>query len=284
MTIWNLGSINIDHVYAVPHIPAPGETLAAASLTTGLGGKGANQSVAAARAGADVRHLGAVGADGLWTLDRLRAAAVDVDHVAQVEAPTGHAVITVDAAGENAIVILAGANAAQDAGRIAATLDEAARGDILLLQNETTAQVAAAKAARARGLQVIYSAAPFEAEAVRAVLEHATLLVMNAGEAAELKAALGGLPEVPMLTTLGADGARWTDGETVTEVPAPKVAAVDTTAAGDTYLGYVAAGLDRGLGMEAAMRLAAKAAALKVTRPGAADAIPALAEVEAFSG
>ncbi len=282
MTVWCLGSINADHVYSVPHIPAPGETLAARGLATGLGGKGANQAVAAARAGAPVRLIGAVGADGLWMRERLRNLGVGVDDVAEVEGPSGHAVIAVGADGENAIMILAGANAAQDPARIAAALDGAAAGDVLLLQNETTCQVEAARLGRERGLRVIYSAAPFDAGAVRAVLPHATLLAMNEGEAAQLEAALGEPPPVAMLVTLGAAGARWQDGGERIEVPAPRVAPVDTTGAGDTFVGYVAAALDRGEATDAAMRLAAAAAALKVTRPGAADAIPTLEEVRAF--
>ncbi len=281
MTVWCLGSINADHVYRVPHIPAPGETLAAASLKTGLGGKGANQAVAAARAGAEVRLIGAVGPDGGWTLDRLAGLGVDVAAVARVDAPTGHAVITLAGDGENAIVVLAGANAAQDEARIAAALDAAQPNDVLLLQNETNAQVAAARLGRARGMQVIYSAAPFDAEAVRAVLPHVSLLAMNEGEAAQLAAALGGPPAAPMLVTLGARGARWQDGDRMHEVPAPRVEPVDTTGAGDTFAGYIAAAIDRGETIEAAMRLAVMAAALKVTRPGAAEAVPRIDEVRA---
>ena len=281
MTVWNLGSINADHFYAVAHILAPGETLAARALTTGLGGKGANQSVAAAKAGARVRHIGAVGEDGAWARDRLAGYGVDVAHVARLDGPTGHAIITVAADGENAIVILAGANAAQDPARIETALDAAEPGDLLLLQNETSCQVETACLGRARGLRVIYSAAPFEAEAVRAVLPHVSLLVMNEGEAAQLRSALGGDPPTEMLVTLGAAGARWQGGGECLEMAAPKVKAVDTSGAGDTFTGYVAAALDRGGDMEAAMRLGVAAAALKVTRPGTADAVPTLSDVEA---
>ena len=109
MTIWNLGSINADYVYRVPHLPEPGETIAAANLERGLGGTGANMSVAAARAGARASHIGAVGPDGRWAVDRLTEYGVDTRWIREVSHPTGHAIINVDDSGENAIVIYPGA-------------------------------------------------------------------------------------------------------------------------------------------------------------------------------
>ena len=288
MAIWNLGSINADHFYAVPHIPGPGETIAARALTTGLGGKGANQSVAAARAGSAVHHIGAVGADGGWARDRLAGYGVDVTHVARIGAPTGHAVITVAEDGENAIVILGGANAEQSGERIAAALSGAAPGDTLMLQNETTGQAQAARIARDLGMRVVYSAAPFSVDAARGMLPLATMVLVNALEAGQLTAALGvpveELPVPEIVITKGSEGAEWLSTETKERiaVPAVPVDAVDTTGAGDTFAGYLAAGLDQGMGMAEAMARAAAAAALKVTRPGTADAIPAGGEVEAF--
>ncbi len=151
MTVFSFGSVNVDHVYSVPHLPAPGETLAAQALSTMLGGKGANQSVAAALAGAEVRHIGAVGADGRWAVAELASYGVDVTHVAEVDHPTGHAIISVDAAGENAILLFAGANWVQSEAAIARALRAAGPGDSLLLQNETSHQAEAAKIARGRG-------------------------------------------------------------------------------------------------------------------------------------
>jgi ribokinase len=154
------------------------------------------------------------------------------------------------------------------------------------LQNETNLQAEVAALGRARGMRVVYSAAPFEAGSVRAVLGQASVLVMNKGEAAELEAALGkGLRDLPVegvLVTLGGDGARWQAAEGPVDVPAFAVEVADTSGAGDTFTGYFAAGLDQGMGVEASMRLASGAAALKVTRHGTADAIPDRAEVDAF--
>ena len=286
MTIYCVGSINADHFYDVPHIPAPGETLAGANFRIGLGGKGANQSVAAAKAGAEVVHIGAVGADGAWAVERLSALGVGTDHILTVEEPTAHAIINVAADGENAIVIYSGANLCQSEDEIAAALKSAKPGDRLILQNEASLQVEAAQMAKAAGLEVIYSAAPFSTEAVEAILPHTDILVVNDVEAAQLSESLNvdvaDLPVKGMLVTRGADGADFIAPGDVTHVDAHQVTPVDTTGAGDTFLGYFVAGLDQGMSGADAMGLASAAGALKVTRPGTADAIPSRKDVEAF--
>ncbi|MCB1329731.1 MAG: ribokinase, partial [Maritimibacter sp.] len=170
MSVWNLGSINVDLFYRVPHLVQPGETLPAKSHQTGLGGKGANQSVAIARAGAKVHHIGMVGADNRWVLDRLVSYGVDVTHVSEAEAATGHAIIMVDEEGENSIVTYAGANYAQLVGKIDAALAEAHEGDILALQTEVSHLAEAAQIARGRGLFVAYSAAPFRPDIAKKML------------------------------------------------------------------------------------------------------------------
>ena len=283
MAVWNLGSINIDHVYQVPRLPAPGETLGATGYSSGLGGKGGNQSVASARAGAPTRHIGAVGPEGRWARDLLSDYGVDVTHVRNADVASGHAIIYVDPAAENVIVTFAGANHTPDAANVAAALQSARAGDILLLQNETTAQVEAARLARSRDVRVIYSAAPFQVASVQAVLPYVSILVMNAGEAEELRAAFGELPNREMIVTLGSKGAEWhVPGSDPLFMPAFKVSPVDTTGAGDCFIGTLAAALDLGLDRPAAMRRAVAAAAIQVTRPGAAQAMPAQAEVDAF--
>ncbi|WBL33100.1 ribokinase [Sinirhodobacter sp. HNIBRBA609] len=288
MAIYNLGSINADHFYRLAHLPQPGETLAAQSYALGLGGKGANQSVAAARAGAEVRHIGAVGADGRWMAARLAGLGVDCGAVFELAEPSGHAIIQVDEAGENAIVLYPGANRAIAGEDVRRALAGAGPEDWLILQNETSAQVEAARFAQEQGLFVVYSAAPFEAEAAHAVMRYVSLLILNEVEAGQLCSALGvtlaDLPVPHVLVTLGSRGAVWHDLGAGAEVrvPAFPVKPVDTTAAGDTFAGYLVAGLAEGLSPAAAMRLAAGAAALKVTRAGTADAIPARDEVSAF--
>lgn len=286
MAIWNLGSINIDHVYRLDHLPRPGETLAARSYAQGLGGKGANQSIAAARAGALTHHLGAVGAGDGWVLDRLADRGVcTADILRLADQATGHAIILLDSRAENAIVIHPGANRAIAREMLEKPLSAIKPQDTLLIQNETSAQVDAARIARKAGARVIYSAAPFDLDAVGAGLPHATILAMNTGEAEALFAAIPGpLPVQGLLITHGANGAEYRDLTTgaVHRQAAFAVVAVDTTGAGDTFAGYFAASLDRGDTIPAALRLAAGAAALKVTRPGAGEAVPGLEEVIAF--
>ncbi|MCC1492464.1 ribokinase [Cognatishimia sp. F0-27] len=286
MSIWNLGSINVDLVYRVPHLPQAGETLAATGFQRGLGGKGANMSVAAARAGARCVHLGAVGRDGRWTVERLMEYGVDTRLIAEMAEATGHAIIAVDESGENSIILHSGANRALDARSLADQLEGAADGDWFVTQNETNAQQETAQVASRRGMKVAYAAAPFEADAVRAVLPVLDLLILNAVEAAQLARALGvapgRLPVRDVVITKGSKGSVWieTDTGTETTVPALPVEPVDTTGAGDTFTGYLLAGRDRGMPMEQALRLASKAAALMVTRHGTADVIPDLKDVQ----
>lgn len=288
MTIYCLGSINADHFYQVAHLPAPGETLAAIAHAVGLGGKGANQSVAAAHAGAEVFHIGAVGADGRWARDRIASYGVRADFIAEVDDSTGHAMIFVDRAGENSIVILSGANIRIGIDTVRAALAGSAPEDILLIQNETNVQGAAAEIAAKSGMRVIYSAAPFAADAVRAVLPHVDLLILNDIEARQLTATMGksvdALPVSQVLITCGSEGAIWRSNTTGKEIrrSAFPVKPVDTTAAGDVFCGYFAAAVDGDMSVERALELATAAAALKVTRQGTADAIPKIEEVRAF--
>ena len=290
MTVFNLGSINADHVYNVPHLPGAGETLAAHSMQTGLGGKGANMSVAVARAGSHVAHIGAVGGDGLWARDRLMEYGVDTRHIALSSAPTGHAIINVDQAGENAITLLAGANFDIEEPAIEQALSIGKVGDIFVTQNETNAQEFAAKLGSKLGFRVCYAAAPFDAGAVKAVLPYLDFLILNEVEAQQLEAALGQsieqLDVADIVITLGGKGARWINkADSVDQqFDALKVTPIDTTGAGDTFTGYVLSALDRGLSMGQAISLATRAAALMVTRLGTADVIPDLKEVEEFAG
>ncbi|CUI41938.1 ribokinase [Cognatishimia activa] len=287
MAIYNLGSINADLFYQVPHLPGPGETLAAKSMTRGLGGKGANMSVAAARAAALVSHIGAVGSDGTWARQRLLEYGVDTRHIAVMDQQsTGHAVINVDEDGENAIVLFPGANAEITESAVGQALSESANGDTLLIQNETNQQAYAAKMGKELGMYVAYAAAPFDAASVQAVLPYLDFLILNEVEAAQLTEETGlavdNLPVADVVITLGAKGCRWINSieKTSQDFPAHKVDVVDTTGAGDTFTGYLLAGRDRGMPIAQAIGLAMKAGALMVTREGTADVIPDLKEVQ----
>lgn len=286
MAVFNLASINADLFYQVPHLLAPGETLASTDHSRGLGGKGANMSVAIARAASRVVHIGAVGADGRWAVERLLEYGVDTRHINEIDVPTGHAVIMVDDHGENAILLFPGANRAITETHIEVALTQASEADTFLFQNETSAQTEGAKLASAKGMRVVYAAAPFDAQAIKAVLPMLDILVMNAVEAQQLTDALGGtladLPVRDVVVTLGGDGCRWlnTDEGTDKTFPAIPVAPVDTTGAGDTFTGFLIAGLDRGLPMEQAISLGQQAGAIMVTRHGTADVIPDLKDIE----
>ncbi len=285
MTVFCFGSINVDHVHRVTHFPAPGETLSDTDYSVGLGGKGANQGVAAARAGALTRFVGAVGEDGDWTRAKLSAAGVDVGAVTRVDAATGHAVIYVDPSGENSIVIHGGANQAITREMITAALDTAKPGDWWLTQNETNLVAESLAMAKERGLKTAYSAAPFDAAQAEAVLPHLDLLAVNEGEAKALRDHLGRDPHVPMMvTTLGATGVmmKKNDNPVGMMFQAFKVTPADTTGAGDTFIGTLVAALDKGAPLSDATEYAQAAAAIAVTRPGAAEAIPTAEEVVAF--
>jgi len=271
-------------IYDVPHLPGPGETLASTGFAQYLGGKGANMSVAAARAAAHVAHIGAIGSEGGWARDRLTEYGVDTRFIASVPEATGHAIIAVSHDGENNIILHPGANRAIPVPLIGQALTEATAGDWLVMQNETNLQVDAARMAKDLGLRVAYASAPFEAASVEAVLPYLDLLFLNEVEAGQLSEAIGLAPEdLPIsdvIITLGSQGARHVSGGQSVQYPAHKVDPVDTTGAGDTFTGYVLAGLARGMPMGQAIGQAMIAAALMVTRKGTADVIPDLKEVQ----
>ena len=202
MTIYNFGSISADYFYQVPHNPAPGETLAATGLDHGLGGKGANQSVAMVQAGADVVHLGAVGRDGEWLLERLVSLSVATDAIARLSCTSGHAIITVAADGENAITLCSGANTAMSEMQLTQWLAPIREDDWLVMQNETTHQVYVARMARAQGAHAVYSAAPFESKAAAEVLPFVNILCANEHKVEALQQ----VQRISSLASLGLDG------------------------------------------------------------------------------
>ncbi|MEX0777138.1 MAG: ribokinase [Phycisphaeraceae bacterium] len=290
MRTLNFGSLNIDEVYAVERIARPGETVASRSRGLFAGGKGANQSVALARAGATVAHAGAVGEDGRWLIDKLAADGVDTQHIRVGAAPTGRAVIQVDHAGQNAIVLLAGANHAITAEQREQTLAGFAAGDLLLVQNEINAVPELMRAAKARGMRVCFNPAPFTIEVRDYPLDLVDVLVVNESEGEGLttereprtiasELAWRNL-EQDVIVTCGSQGVLHQRGDVCLSVEAVRVAAVDTTAAGDCFIGYFLAGRAAGMDIEAALRRACRAAAISVTRPGAMDSIPCRAEVD----
>jgi len=288
-TVVNLGSLNIDRVFRVAHIAAPGETIAAESLEVFAGGKGLNQSIALARAGARVYHAGKIGPDGGWLLDKLAADGVDVRRVQVGDGPTGQAIIQVDRAGENSILLWPGANAEITPEEVDAALSDVPRGAWLLVQNETSSVDYAIRRAKGLGLHVACNPAPLDDRAANYSLDLVDLLCVNQIEGRALSgrdapddiaAALAErLPRAEVLVTLGAAGVVYRQGSLALAEPAPQVAVCDTTAAGDTFLGYFLAGRLAGDDPRRALARACRAAALAVTRRGASDSIPQAAEV-----
>ncbi|WP_179953999.1 ribokinase [Denitrobaculum tricleocarpae] len=284
------GSINLDLVTRVVQLPRPGETVHGSDITRFAGGKGANQALAARRAGAEVRLVGAVGQDDFagQALAELRAAAVDLTAVEERGDTTGVAVITVDEAAENTIVLSPGANLRCEAKQI--PRDAFAPGGILMLQMEVSEHetFAAARLAKASGGCVILSLAPFQPLA-RDAFSDVSILLVNETEAADLAGhygiegvgyeeivqALAGYLDVTVIATLGADGAASSQsGGDVIRVSSPQVTPVDTTGAGDTFAGVLAAGLDAGDDLANAMGRAAVAGALACTKQGAQPSFP----------
>ncbi len=285
------GSVNLDLVFAVPRLPAPGETALAPSLRFEPGGKGANQAVAAARDGASVALAGAVGSDAFAerALSGLRAAGVDLSRLAVVDEPTGCAAIGVDGWGRNQILVAAGANRAARASQVA-DQDLGSR-TVLLLQGECDAGETACLLKRARnlGARAVLNLAPFIA-LPREVLMAAEVVVVNESEAASLAAHLAVEAEAPALAatlgaavivTLGAEGAVLARDCQTLRLPAPPVDARDTTGAGDALVGVLGAGLARGLDLPEALQRAVVAASIACTRPGAQSGVATAAEIDA---
>lgn len=285
--ILNFGSINVDYVYQLAHIPQAGETVQALSHSLYLGGKGVNQSIAVARAGGRVKHIGCVGPDGDWALQQIVQFDVDTDAIAKTDAPTGHAIILLDRDGENRIVIEGGANLQFTETQIDKALASVPpEGNWILLQNETNLAGYVVSQAKKSGFKVAYSAAPFVAETTIELLDQIDLLAVNAGEAEQLANTLGiQADEIPVplvLITRGAAGATLKSEDGLTQQGSYSVEVVDTTGAGDTFLGSFLAYFAGGAPVAESMDYAAAASALQVTRHGAAPAIPLRSEVEQF--
>ena len=283
------GSINLDLIFPLPHLPTPGETVLGPSMTIEPGGKGANQAVAAARDGARVIFAGAVGRDALAhdALALLRQSNVDLSRVITADSATGCAAICVDPAGKNLIAVASGANLAARASQVEDALLTAQT--TLLLQRETPAEEVAALVARARGARIILNlapAGPMPLETLKAL----EILVLNEDEAAWLARDLGVSPGAPSLhealgvtiiITLGEAGVQAASKTGALSLSAHKITPIDTTGAGDCFTGVLAAALDCGLPLADALRRANAAAALCCMKPGTQGSMPTRAEIDA---
>lgn len=281
-----VGSVNRDSIVEVPQFPHPGETLLGGDLAQGLGGKGANQAVAAARLGAVTRFVGAIGVDGTDVRRQLAEAEVGISGLVTLEdVPTGSALILVDGAAENMIVVSPGANARLAPHHLPATLLDGP-GGVLLLQQEVPVDVVteAARRARQEGGTVVLNPAPSRPIAAE-LLDAVDVLVPNQHELAALldapeprgiedcRALVARLPErIDACVTLGADGALARSGTEIVHIPAPRVTAVDTVGSGDTFCGALGVALGNGASFTDSVTWAVRAASIAVGYRGAQGA------------
>ena len=289
MPILNFGSLNIDHVYRVDTFVLPGETKHTKSYSVNSGGKGLNQSIAAARAGSDVFHAGIAGRDGAFLVEKLKAAGVNTSLMKDSNEVSGHAIIQVADSGQNCILLYGGTNQMLTEAYVDQTLDAFGNDGLVLLQNETNLVGEIIEKAANRGLKVALNAAPYSDKVNTYPINRLDWLIVNEVEGAGL---VGGaadesllqrlaerFPQAGILLTLGSRGAQCFREGHYASISSCKVHAVDTTAAGDTFSGYFLYGVLEGLSLAETLRLATVASALCVQRPGAADSIPTLVEV-----
>lgn len=291
--ILNFGSLNIDHVYTVEHIVSPGETVDSLEMEVFPGGKGLNQSVALARAGAEVYHAGKIGKDGAFLTRLLQSAGVDVSFVETINGYTGKAIIQVESTtGQNSIILYGGANRQMTELYIDQVLGAFSGNEILVLQNEINLVEYILRKAAKKGIQIALNPSPIGEELKRWDLHGVTWLLLNEIEGEALTgekdpeqitdSLLKQYPEMKIVLTLGKEGALYRDKDKSFRQGIYQTQAVDTTAAGDTFTGYFLAASARGVSPEEAMEEAAKASAITVSRPGAAVSIPTRQEVLSY--
>ncbi len=290
MQILNFGSLNLDYVYRVEHIVQPGETIPSTRLDIFCGGKGLNQSVALARAGAAVHHAGMVGPDGAALLAACRENGIDASNIIETRQRSGNAIIQVSATGQNSIILFGGANRENSPEHVRRVLDRFQPGDFLLLQNEINLIGEIIAAAAAKGMKIALNPSPFHSSLLDCGLEQVSLFLMNEIEGEQITgekepaAILAGMrkryPRADTVLTLGGNGAKFQHADTVLSHGVYQVPVVDTTAAGDTFTGYFLAGLLQDLPPARCLQLASVASSLAVSRPGAVASIPSRQEVE----
>ena len=291
MKLLDFGSLNIDHTYQLPHLVRPGETLASDSYHKSEGGKGFNQAVALAKAGQEVYLAGAIGQDGLFLRDYLQELGVHTEHLCVLDAPTGHAMIQLDTEGQNCIILFGGTNGMITEAMIDEVLADFCAGDYLLLQNEISHVDSILRAAHAKGMHIILNPSPMSPELLTWPLELVEWFILNEIEGADitgktqpeemLDELLRRYPACHVVLTLGERGSVYADATQRIDQGIVSAHTVDTTAAGDTFTGYFIHALLQGEAIQQALKTAACASAITVSRPGAGRSIPAAEEVQA---
>lgn len=291
MKVLNYGSLNIDHVYQVDQIVQPGQTIDSYGVNVFPGGKGMNQSIAIARAGCRVYHAGNIGADGQFMKELLEEAGADCTWLRTVDVGTGSTFIQVDSNGQNCIVLNGGANRANSREYVDEVLANFGEGDLVLLQNEINEVGYIIDKAYEKGMIIVVNPSPMNEKILACDLKKVSMFLMNEDEGmaitgkqepAEILAAMTEMyPEAQTVLTLGSKGSVYQGKGRTIEQKAFRVKAVDTTAAGDTFTGYLLAAMARGEDMAKCLEEGSKASAIAVTREGATTSIPVLAEVQA---
>ncbi len=298
MKILNYGSLNLDYVYSLDHIVKKGETIASSARETFCGGKGLNQSVALAKAGADVYHAGAVGKDdGGILIDMLKSAKVDVTYTRLKDALSGHAVIQRDKEGANSIILYQGANVLITREEIDETLGNFSEGDYLILQNEISELEYIIDSAKLKGMIIVLNPSPMNEVMLNLDFNKLDYIILNEIEAADIlkekfsidASLLSGrdiartlnerFEKIKIVLTLGEDGSIYSEGGNLIYQPIYKVDVVDTTAAGDSFTGFFIASVAEGKDVHTALKIASKASSIAVSRAGAAPSIPGIEEV-----
>ena len=291
MKILVYGSLNIDKVYAISHLPEKGETLPAENYEIHIGGKGLNQAISCKRTGADVYMAGKIAKDGIFLKDFLEENGVNTDFVMTDGTHTGHAVIEVDPNGQNQMIIFGGANREITQSECDKILSAFDKGDLLLLQYETSCVTYMLRKAKEKGLKTAFNPSPFVDELKAVDLTLVDYLILNEDEGMRLSdethpltasKTLQKLSGGVVIVTLGADGVVYCDGDEPVKLDAFHVTPVDTTGAGDTFTGFVLFSLLRSDSPVEAMRLASAASALAITKYGAAQTIPYMRQVTDF--
>lgn len=292
MKILNFGSLNLDYVYQVEHILIPGETLSSSDRTIFCGGKGLNQSIALAKAGIAVYHAGMVGEGGEILLETCRENGVDTRFVRKIDGPCGHTVIQVDKDAQNCILLFGGANRSITREFVDEVLAFFEKGDVILLQNEINELGYIIDKASEKGMMIILNPSPYDNALDRCNLSKVSLFLVNEIEGYQItgekepEAILAKVrsiyPKAKIVLTLGSEGSVYQDENQIYRQGIYKVKAIDTTAAGDTFTGYFIASILENMSVEEGLKLAAKASAIAVSRPGATASIPLREEVQVF--
>lgn len=296
MKILNYGSLNIDYTYSVDHFVRGGETMSSEEMHVFSGGKGLNQSIALSKSGAEVWHAGAIGTgDGDFLIRQLKEAGVNTEYISVLDGKTGHAIIQKAKDGGNCILLFGGANQQITREMVDGVMDHFEKGDYLVLQNEISEIGYIMERAREKGMVLVFNPSPMDDKISTYPLEYVDYFLLNEIEAGDICGEQGSgeellqklsdkFPASKIVLTLGGDGSLYRDGQRILTQGIYKVPVTDTTAAGDTFTGFLIGGLVQGLDAGEALDLAAKAAAIAVSRPGAAPSIPSREEVEAFKG